>query len=184
MRPVFNQEKFDNLVLYIVSRCADPARLGAVRLRKILYYSDVLHYAKTGKPITGATYIKWENGPVPREMDASLSRLERREALRQKRTTHRLGYPMTHYFALASPDLRQFTADEISLVDEMLQIICDEHTADSISKASHHDAWRLAEIGEELPYETIFVSKFAEITPDAVEWAKGEIRRYEQRKPS
>jgi len=33
VQPVFNQGKFDNLVLYIVSQCPDPTRLGAARGR-------------------------------------------------------------------------------------------------------------------------------------------------------
>jgi uncharacterized phage-associated protein len=181
LNPQFHQEKFDNLILYIVSRCPDPVRLGAVRLRKILYFSDVFRYAKTGHPLTGATYLKWEHGPVPREMTGALHRLESRGALRQRHVAHPRGYGMVQYFPLADPDLSMFTAEEISLVDEMLEMICAQ-TADSISEATHYlHAWRLADIGEELPYETIFVHRFAEITPEAIDWAKGEIARYEAR---
>jgi hypothetical protein len=180
MRPVFDQEKFDTLILYVASQCPDPTRLGAVRLRKILYFADVLHYAKTGHPLTGATYIKWEYGPVPRELVDAERRLETRRALVIRRSAHPLGHPMTHYYVLSDPDLSRFAPEEISLVDELIRAICDDHTAASISAASHHHAWQVAEIGEELPYETIFVSRFAEITPEAVEWAKSEIERYER----
>jgi hypothetical protein len=180
LRPVFDQAKFDNLVLYIASKCSDPTRLGAVRLRKILYFADVLRYAETGEPLTGATYIKRQLGPVPRELDEALRRLRRADALRVKDGVHPAGYPMKHYFALKNPDLRVFDAEEISLVDSVIQTICDEHTATSISYASHHNAWRLAEIGEELPYESFLVARFAEIDEDAVAWAKGEIERYER----
>jgi hypothetical protein len=106
-------------------------------------------------------------------MTGALHRLESRGALRQKRVTHPRGYGMVQYFPLADPDLSMFTAEEISLVDEMLEMI---------SEATHYlHAWRLADIGEELPYETIFVHRFAEITPEAIDWAKGAIARYEAR---
>jgi hypothetical protein len=39
--------------------------------------------------------------------------------------------------------------------------------------------YTVAEIGEELLYETVFVRWFGEINEDAVEWAKEEIKRYE-----
>ncbi len=177
---VFDQEKFDNLVLYVASKCPDPTKLGAVRLRKILYYADSLHYMKTRRPIAGAVYIKWEKGPVPRQLEASLDRLERSGALVVKQDMHPYGYPMTFYYALREPDIKRFDAEEISLVDELIQIICSEYTAESISKLSHHNAWEVAEIGEELPYETVFVRWFGEINEDAVEWAKKEIKRYER----
>jgi hypothetical protein len=176
---VFDQEKFDNLVLYVASKCPDPTKLGAVRLRKILYYADSLHYMKTRKPIAGATYIKWEKGPVPRQLQASLDRLEKRGALVVKQGAHPYGYPMTFYYALKEPDIKRFDAEEISLVDGLIQTICSEYTAESISKLSHHNAWEVAAIGEELPYETIFARWFGEINEDALAWAKEEIRRYE-----
>ena len=182
--PEFNQEKFDNLVLYIVSRSPDPTRLGAVRLRKILYFADALNYLKTGRPMTGARYIKWEFGPVPAELAGAERRLRRREALLIRPSSHPGGYPMTHYIALAEPDLREFAPEEISLVDELIHSVCSEHTAASISAASHHHAWKVAEIGEELPYESILVSRFAEVTPEDVEWAKEEIARYERGRPA
>jgi hypothetical protein len=131
--------------------------------------------------MTGATYIKREYGPVPRQLSESLRRLESRGALRVRHVTHPLGNAMTQYLALDTPSLAGFATDEISLVDEIIQTICDEHTAESISRASHHYAWKVAEIGEVLPYEAIFVSRFAEIDEDAVSWARAEIEAYERR---
>jgi hypothetical protein len=47
---------------------ADGFTFGAVKLNKILYYADMLHYAHTGAPITGATYAKRQQGPVPKQV--------------------------------------------------------------------------------------------------------------------
>jgi hypothetical protein len=60
-----------------------------------------------------------------------------------------------------------FKPQEISIVDDVLREVCFNHTAASISLASHDDIWKLAEIGEEIPLETAIVSELAEITEDA-----------------
>lgn len=177
----FDSSKFENLVLFIVSKCPDPTKLGAVRLRKILYYSDSLNYLYSGHAITGATYVKWSGGPVPRELSRTLQALEQQGAIKVKPDVHPLGYPMTHYYAFKDSDLREFSAQEISLVDEVIQAICHKHTAESISRLSHHNAWKVAEIGEELPYESVFAWCFGEINEEAVAWAKREIEKYEAR---
>ncbi len=179
IRPEFDQERFDHLVLYIASQCPDPTRLGAVRLRKILYFADALHYLRTGRPLTGATYIKWEHGPMPAQLEGALQRLQGAEKLRVRKSAHPAGYPRTHYIALADPDVRAFSAEEISHVDWLIRTITNQHTAASISEANHHRAYEVAEIGEVLPYESILVWRFAEITPEAVEWARQEIARPE-----
>jgi len=177
---MFNREKFENLVLYIASRCPDPTRLGAVRLRKILYFADALQYFHTGKPITGATYIKLEGGPVPTELGNALARLEKRGALKVKRDEHPYGYPMVFYYALEEPDIDLFTSTEISRVDRLIAKVCNEYTAAQISDLSHHEAWEAAEIGEELPYHTIFVARSGEITKEDVIWARKRIGRHER----
>jgi hypothetical protein len=179
-RIMFNQEKFDNLILYIASRVQDPTNLGAVRLRKILRYADVIQYLYTGKPITGATYVRQQLGPVPKELGEALARLERRGALKVKRHIHPYGYPMVFYYALEEPNLSLFAPDEISRVDQLIDTICNKYTAAQISEVAHDEAWEAAAIGEELPYHTAFVASSGEITEEAVAWAKERIERYER----
>ena len=69
-----NMEKFEEAVHYICSTCTEEDRLGAVKLNKILYYSDMLHYAKTGASITGATYAKRQRGPAPKQIRPAMEK--------------------------------------------------------------------------------------------------------------
>jgi hypothetical protein len=157
-----------------------PDEVGGVRLRKILYFSDALQYLHTGQPITGATYVKQQYGPVPKQLNAALERLESWGALKVKREPHPYGYPMDLYYALGEPDLSLFTPEEISRVDRLIDKICNNFSAERISTASHHEAWEAGDIGEELPYHTVFVAKSGEITEDAVACARERIERYER----
>ncbi len=73
--------KFDNLVHYVCARCQDPSLLGAVKLNKVLWYSDAAAYLALGSSITGATYIKRQFGPVPRDILQARQRLMNKGAI-------------------------------------------------------------------------------------------------------
>ena len=51
-----NLAKFKSLVHYICWRCADPTKLGAVKLNKVLWRADFKAYLELGESVTGATY--------------------------------------------------------------------------------------------------------------------------------
>ena len=71
-----DQDKFDNLVHYIIWQCPDWNKLGSVKLHKILWKSDTQHFLLRGVPVTGARYIKHERGPVTNELLRSRDRLK------------------------------------------------------------------------------------------------------------
>jgi hypothetical protein len=172
-----NFEKFKSLVHYICWRCADPTKLGAVKLNKVLWRADFKAYLELGEAVTGATYVKRQYGPVPsailqaqRELQAE-GRISIREVEYYEKGKR-------EFFALTRPDLSLFNADEISLIDEAIEYVTEKHTARSISEESHDRIWELARIGEEIPYYTVF-SKPAEITEDDIEWAKTKLAELE-----
>ncbi|HTF78345.1 MAG TPA: type II toxin-antitoxin system antitoxin SocA domain-containing protein, partial [Bradyrhizobium sp.] len=58
--------RLPELVHYLIWRC-DPADLGATKLNKICWYSDLDAYRTLGRTITGATeYIRLQFGPTPK----------------------------------------------------------------------------------------------------------------------
>jgi len=165
----FNKEKFKNLVLYICDKC-EPKELGSTKLNKVLLYTDMFSYVYLEKPVTGETYVKRQFGPVPKNILAILNELEMSRQLVIKESNY-FGYDKKEYIALEKPDLTQFTGQEISLIDAMIEVICKEHTAKTISEASHDRIWELAEIGEEIPYEAFLASEIGEIDKEDIEWA-------------
>ena len=70
----FDLAKLKDVILYACSRC-EPSRLGAVKLHKILYFSDMIYYANVGAPLTGATYRKRPMGPTCDQLLATLNEL-------------------------------------------------------------------------------------------------------------
>lgn len=172
-----DEAKFDALVHYICARCETLSKLGATTLNKILWYSDAGAYLYFGQPITGAAYVKREFGPVPKAILAARRRLIEAGAIVERDALFH-GYSQKQFIALKRPDLSRFTADEISLVDSVIDAICEGHTATSISQLTHDHVWAAAQIGEEIPLFTI-LGKRGEIDEEDVAWARTEMNRIE-----
>ena len=170
MQLKFAESKFKELILYI-SHKAEPKNLGAIKLNKILWYSDMLSYLLFEKPISGETYIKRQYGPVPKHILAVIDQLVASGDMCMRDTNY-FGYAKKEHLPLRKPDLSAFSADEISIVDNIIDTICEGHTATSISEHSHDRIWELAEIGEEIPYNTIFASQLGEIDEFDIQWSQ------------
>ena len=50
---------------------------GAVKLFKLLYFLDMLHYRETGRPVTGLIYKALPYGPVPTDLYEEFSAPQR-----------------------------------------------------------------------------------------------------------
>ena len=171
--------RLDALVHYVCARCDNPNRLGATKLNKVLWYSDVFAFAETGQSITGASYVKRQFGPVPKEIMAARSRLQSNGAVLERKSLHH-NYEQIQFIALRPADISMFSAEQISMVDSVLEAICSGHTATSISQLSHDLVWEVAEIGEEIPMAAAaFAGNIGEIDEEDMAWARKEVDRIE-----
>jgi hypothetical protein len=169
----FDKEKFKDLVHYIC-HTAHRDELGATKLNKVLWYADTISYLRFKKPITGESYKKEKLGPVPVDILEVLGELKQSNKLVIREVDYH-GLLKREYITLTDPDLHRFTADEISLVDAMIQVICHNHTATSISDLSHNVIWELATIGEQIPYHAVLAARLGEINEGDLCWAKESI---------
>jgi hypothetical protein len=174
--PLREDEKLEALVHYIIYRCNDPRKLGATKLNKILWYSDITNFLYTGKSISDAKYVKLQHGPVPANLVKVREKLVEEGAIAIRQDIH-FGYPQTQAFALTPPNLDYFTATEISRVDEIMTDICENHSAASISAVSHDMIWEAAEIGEEIPLYAVFAAQQADVTQEDIDWALHQAKR-------
>lgn len=165
-----SDSKFKTLVHYVCARSEENfGDLGSVKLNKILWLSDLIAYASSGEPITSETYIKRQHGPVPKTILSTLKELEAEGCLIFRKSK---GMVPTRYISLKDPDISDFSPEQISLIDSVINEVVDGHSATSISDFSHtHDAWQMAKIGEEIPHHTCFVSPPGEIDENDIAWA-------------
>lgn len=165
-----NYQKLTDLVHYICFKCFDPTVLGATKLHKTLWHSEVQAFLTLGQPITGETYIKRQHGPVSKHLPQVIEDLRTKGLVAVRQVTYH-GYPKTEYVALKDPDIHIFGPEEISIVDDVIQFVCHDHTAQSISRLTHDDIWEMAEIGEEIPVYAVLASRLGEITEQDIKWA-------------
>lgn len=149
----YDRNKFAELVLYIADQSVDDPNFGGTKLNKILYFSDVLAYAKLGAPVTGAAYQKLKFGPAPRGLLPVRDELEAKGDLA---VAPKAAYTPQRVVALRKPNLSLFSAEEISLVDHVMKAFSGVG-ARRVSDFSHEFCgWQVAQTGEDIPYESFF----------------------------
>lgn len=153
-------------MLYAAEKSASDDRFGATKLNKILFFSDFLFYGLAGSPITGATYQKLVNGPAPVQLKPTAREIENEGAgIFVKRLA--FNYTQTVLVPKRQANRSLFTAEEIALVDEVIRDLAPRNARET-SDLSHMRsvAWQLAEVGETIPYETVFLSARAATRAD------------------
>jgi hypothetical protein len=120
-------------------------------------FSDTQAFALTGKPITGATYIRQKYGPVPKAIMPVRSELHREGAIRVFREGK-----VERTTATSAPDMRSFASSEMAIIDWWIEHISSYHTAATISDKSHGYTWQIAEMGEEIPMVATFATRIRE----------------------
>lgn len=152
----FNEKKFKELIVYIARRLGPEAALGRVKLAKLLMQSDFGAYARFRKPITGATYEKWEHGHLPRELLLAERDLEAQGAIAAEDVEY-YGKRLHRIAAKRDPDLSDFTEDELAVIEVAIRQFGHE-SATHLSDLSHRElGWRLADWKEPIPYHTVYL---------------------------
>lgn len=153
--PTLNVEKFKNILLYILERCAGKPNVGETVLYKLLYFCDFNYYELYEEHLTGARYKKLKYGPVPQKLTSILSQMMEAKELDQIVTDY-YDLPQTRYIPLKKPDLQELMASEKEVIDRVIDQMSDWN-AKSISEYSHKDMpWLATEDGKEIDYELAF----------------------------
>lgn len=150
-----NYQKFKNVLLYILEKCAGKPNVGETVLYKLLYFTDFNHYEKHEKFLTGARYRKLPYGPVPFHLDRIFEKMIEEGTL-QKIKTEYYNYPQTRYLPLDKADLEELNGAEKETIDKVVEQYSD-WSASAISDYSHKDIpWKATSEGEIIDYELAF----------------------------
>ena len=153
--PQENVDKFRHVLLYILNEVGSKPNVGETVIYKLLYFIDFNYYERYEEQLIGATYIKNHFGPTPVEYKKIVeSMIEREEIV--KVSSRFFKYPQTKYLPLIKPDLSLLNAQELDVIDTVLNTLSDM-TASQISQYSHKDVpWISAEEGKPIEYESVF----------------------------
>ncbi len=150
--------KFRELILYVSQQCASQPTYGAVKLNKILYFSDFLAYARNGRPITGHEYQNLPQGPAPRKLMKIREQMINEGILAIQPVPLKSRYTQQRPINLRQPRLDIFNGDEIAIVDMVIAALHDA-TAEAASNLTHNlVGWLATKKGETIPYCSILIS--------------------------
>lgn len=154
--------------------------LSRERLSRVLWYTERNVQLLTGRPLTGATYVKQHDAPQARPLAAVLLELEKAGDVAVRRESAG-EYETEQYFALRKPDISALSAEMISSLDITMRDICFGVKASIPNKDAHDRILRAAAVGEIIPYYTIFAGQQASIERIDLDWALRELHRRPER---
>jgi len=136
---------------------ADP-KFGAIKLNKLLFHADFSAFLTFGAPITGQEYFALPQGPAPRRLKPVTEQMKQRNEFAWKEVDY-FGRPQKRPLALRSPNLADFSGEQVKLVRQTVEKFWDL-TATEISDQSHlFLGWKAAHLKETIPYTTALVSR-------------------------
>jgi Protein of unknown function (DUF4065) len=167
----FDRNKFKALLHYVVWKAGGRHGFGTTELYRVLWLSDARAYMLTKQPITGEIYIREKNGPLPTHALGTISELERDNKISVWNDRYD-NEPIQRFKSMIDPDKLLLDDEQRDIVDYWMQYIASERTAESINEESHDLAWKLAKVGEELPYYALFAARVRDPQSEELEWAR------------
>lgn len=156
INPQVNPEKLREVLLYVLEKVGAKPNVGETVLYKLLYFIDFDYYEKTGRSITGLTYVRNHYGPTPtRSFVDVVKQMEANDEL-EVVSTKFFNNTQKKYLPNVKSDLHDLSAKELEHINETLARLSDK-TATELSELSHYDTpWRVAKQGEPINYRFVF----------------------------
>jgi transcriptional regulator with XRE-family HTH domain len=153
--PQKNLAKFKEVLLYILNKVGSKSNIGETVIYKLLYFIDFNFYEKHEEQLIGATYIKNQYGPTPIEFQKIIESMIRHKEIEKVKSDY-YTYPQTKYLPRREPDLSRLKANELAVIDDVLNKLSDMNAA-QISAYSHNDVpWLTTPGGGKIDYESVF----------------------------
>jgi transcriptional regulator with XRE-family HTH domain len=149
--PSNDVDKFTQVLLYILERCAGKPNVGETVLCKLLYFSDFNYFERYGEYLTGIVYRKLPYGPVPRNLDEIIGHMIAENHLQRVKCKYQ-GFSQIRYMPLQKADLTLLKASEKETIDKVIEQLSDWSAA-AISAYSHKDVpWLVSREGSDIDY--------------------------------
>jgi len=151
----FNIKKFEQILHYIISKCADKPHVGKTVLYKLLYFSDFDFYELNESPLTGESYRKITYGPAPCHFDDAIQKLKEEGKIREFHP--KVGAHMQiKFLPIREPELDLLGASEIKHIDATIGKLSGMN-ANQVVAHTHKDMpVKATKEGDIIDYELVF----------------------------
>jgi uncharacterized phage-associated protein len=168
----FKSKKLDECIWFFVKH-ANNEHFGKTKLMKLLYYADFDSFEQFGEPITGATYLRWPQGPVPRQAETAQDLLAARHKIAFEPVPSG-NYERFAYRLLEEPEYTELSERDLSV----LHAVADRwkhHSLEQIVAATHGEApWLAVLPNREIPYHlALYRNTYGELDLDPEELEAG-----------
>lgn len=173
--------KMKELILYVSEKLSDDKKFCSTKLNKVLFFTDFLRYRIVKKTITGKEYWKLPFGPAPKCFVPLREEMINEGSLEIILRDY-WGKSQKVPVAKRKPNLAVFTADEISLVDFVIEQL-RPLDANECSLHSHKYLelfWDLAEYKESIPHGLALVAYPEDDSVEQMEYCEEMQRRAEK----
>jgi len=158
-------KKLKQVLHYIVNEVGGKANVGKTVLYKLLYFCDFEYYLKYEQFLTGENYRKIDHGPAPIDFDQIVNELRDEKKVEWVDGAIYYGKPQNKLISLQSPNIDILSAQEIKLIDLILDEYSD-YNGKQIEKISHNDTpWKATQYKEIINYNLVFY-RDSELTED------------------
>jgi Protein of unknown function (DUF4065) len=168
----YDFERLKLLTHYVVSAAGSRANFGAVKLYKVMWFSEARCFVLHGRSITGSPYVRQKFGPIPRDGIRAREALVSENSIKQWRGTNQEWV----FKSVTNPIMSFLNVDERAEVDRWIRHIDEDHTASSTSEESHDYGWELAKIGEVLPLYSVLAGRVRVPNAAELDWAKSRAK--------
>ena len=168
-------KRLPEAVHYVIAR-TEPAKLGYVKLNKVLWYADLENYRRHSESLTGLShYTRMPQGPMSKDISRAV-RLLIKNGMVAERPVKVINYTRRELIWLKEPDISKFTAEQIDILNQVMDVVVPL-TADEVSRITHEDP-----LWSELKDNDVMSIGPGSIvarppTPRQLEWALSQIRQ-------
>jgi putative zinc finger/helix-turn-helix YgiT family protein len=147
----YDLEKLENMILYLVKRLDGVLK---VKLNKLLWYCDFLHFKETSVSITGSQYVRLKYGQVPNNYERIIGIMQPELIDKDEISFNtKEGIVGEKFTALIEPDESIFSAQEIKVMNFVADTFRND-TSTSIMNKSHQEiAYKRCKNGDIISYE-------------------------------
>jgi hypothetical protein len=167
-------EKLKETIHFVCRKTGTGSKvLGAVRLQKILWNFDLRSFQATGYACTGAVFVRGFRGPyAPLASEAIVQLVRERRFFAD--TTKFFDNDKARLVGKGETNKSLFSSRELAWLQEAMREICDDRSTGSVDGKWHEVAWRIARLGEEIPFEATAVT-IVRPSKEAIEAFKNDL---------
>lgn len=145
----FSLEKFVNMFLYFTN-----GGVNKTKLMKLLWYADFLKFKRHTTSMSGAVYIRFQFGPVPKDHEITLAHLKHMDVIDIEETLiNDDGWTKMTVKANQEFDQSLFSSAEMGILEEVKNAFRDFGSR-RISDYSHEElAWKETREGQPIDYK-------------------------------